>query len=129
VSKKKPVSPVKSLTSEQISNDIRKVAEKLKKVPEKHEYLTLSPLKVREWQIRKTHGGWAAALSASGALKFDDPEIKTVSDLRLKHTELRDEIKRLKEHINQIEEDALSSKSLKALVYGIEGEPRGDLHT
>ncbi len=125
MSKKKPVSPVKSLTTEQISRDIMQVAEKLKKVPEKHEYLTLSPLHVREWQIRKTHGGWAAALSASGALKFDDPEIKTVSDLRLKHTELRDEIKRLKGHINQIEEDALSSKSLKALVYGMEGEPLG----
>jgi len=125
VKEKKPIPAPTSYSAAEIARDIKAVADRLKKVPDKHEYLTLNKKGFREWHIRKVFGGWAKAVSESGALVYDDPEIKTLSDLRLKNTDLKQEISQLKQHIDQIEESALSSKTLKDLVYGMEGEPIG----
>lgn len=113
----------KTASFKPICEDIKRVADELKKVPEKHEYLSLG--KFKEWQIRKTFGGWAAAVSASGALAYHDPQVKTLSDLRLKNTQLKEEIKNLNKHIKDVEEEALSSKTIKDLIFGIDAEPKG----
>lgn len=113
----------KQFSSKAIQEDIKKVADELKRVPEKHEYLTKG--KFTEWQIRKIFGGWAQALSQSGALTYDDPQVKTLADLRLRNTELKEEIKGLNKHIKEIEEQALTSKSVKELIHGVNSEKLG----
>jgi predicted MPP superfamily phosphohydrolase len=100
-----------------IKKDIKDLADKLKRVPEKHEYLTSG--KFKEWELRKVFGGWAASLSASGALKYDDPEVKSLADLRVRLSEHKDEIKRLNKHISDIEDEAVSSKTLRDTVHGV----------
>ena len=107
-----------------ICADIKRVADELQKVPERHEYAERG--KFKEWEIRKNFGGWAAAVAESGALCYVDPDAKTLSDLKLKITESKEEIKKLNKHIKEIEEQAISGNNLRELIHGVRKSTHGN---